>query len=262
MQTEKNFPYKIAVLGASGVGKTYFFASYFYATRHTKLDKKYSAPSIQKGRSEAFVRDFEKALFSPHTFPGTENIQDISFIIKELDNATVELCDLPGGYTTNSDNDAFNDTVNSLKDATGVMIFFRARDVYYLDTPKQSTAFDEHVRHYANLLGKLPTAQDRGIAIPVYFIFTQGDRLGGDQVNEQDLLKHMGSNAEDLCKLAKKIGGQAPKPFLVQALGRWTGKNYNTPPIPRVTPPLMSSKRWNSCLTICGKHERKRIKNS
>jgi GTPase SAR1 family protein len=228
---DKKFPYKIAVLGASGVGKTYFFASYFYATRHARMSRKYSAPSIQKGQSESLVRSLEKKLFSQHTFPGTDSIQDISFVIKELNNATVELFDLPGRYTTSSESDAFNNIVNfSLKDATGIMIFFRAPDVYYTTTLERSTAFDEHVRHYANLLKELPNSKQRGIAVPVYFIFTQGDRLGSDQINEQDLLKHIGSNADELCSLVEKISDQPPKLFLIKALGRWNGKNYTTPP--------------------------------
>lgn len=227
MNIDQETPYKIAVLGATGSGKTYFFSSYFYAT---ECEGHY--PTVLKKRSRKYIDDLRDALFGP-IYTGTSGWQDMSIKVEDvLGDATVEFYDLPGEYTVNPEHEEFSTVENFLMQSTGVLIFLPADKAWY--GIEKGSDFDRTVQIYTRLLKTLARGKKaqkkRAFDIPVYFIFTQADRLKCTSLNGADLIDRMGDQGRDLQDLAKELSGKFYKSFAVQALGKWGGSDQNTPP--------------------------------
>ncbi|MGI6075870.1 MAG: hypothetical protein ACOYD9_05855 [Pyramidobacter sp.] len=232
--------YRIAILGGTGVGKTYFLASYFYAKRHGKRIYSGRYPiNIAKG-SEEIVREITNitTLFGKEPMPGTDDRYNITFSIPKLD-MQVTLFDLQGGETTknNDDNGKENSLSTAFKEdleqADAVLFFISAYDALH-NHPKiidQTEAFINRMEQIQRENEKIKSGTD----IPVYFVFTKGDSVEDENPTLETLMDNLGILPENAgydiswkrhFKLLWK-NGKYTRPFLTASLGKWEN---NLPP--------------------------------
>ena len=122
-----NRKYKIAVMGATGVGKTVFFGSYFNLV--TNLGKG-SRPIMVKSQSSVNrITELITQLFQKHeVVQGTSERVDFSFSVDSL-GMDVELFDIPGGFTQDMDAWVENKILPDLQRADGALFFISGEDL-------------------------------------------------------------------------------------------------------------------------------------
>ena len=93
--------YKLALMGAHGVGKTVFLGSYFYIT--TQRGEGNVSVSIIKQHSVDVIGKIISKIFQEHSVvEGTVERIDLSFDVPKL-GMDVEFFDVPGGHTQDMD---------------------------------------------------------------------------------------------------------------------------------------------------------------
>ncbi len=184
--------YTIAVMGASGVGKTFFWASYFNSV--IIKGESDNVPTIT-GNYE-HIKRLIRTIFGKHEkVPGDDRITDISFKL-DSKNMEIDLKDLKGGNTTDIKNWDENEITPMLQNADGIMIFISAEDIVKNNKDKlldENMAFAKAISNIRESQhGKWKNRAD----IPVWFIFTKGDKVE----QEEDYLM----NNENIGSLFKK----------------------------------------------------------
>ena len=232
---DKNRPYRVLILGKSGVGKTYFIGSYFYAARHCldKVSKNWKGEikyhiQAQLGQTEQAIHDLQEGLFEKQ--PGTQRKINASFRVDEL-NMDVVLFDLPGGDTSNEEQMARHNLDKELPWADAVLIFVSAFDAFY-DGPHRESLYPV-LEHYTRVLTKL-RAQGRE-DVPVYFVYTQKDRLQTGELNGHSLTFNLGNAGIALEAAATELGAEYHKTFVTQATGHWHDR-FTPPSIDEYAP--------------------------
>ena len=121
--------YKIAVMGASGVGKTVFFASYFHQVTDIGVGKEHCQIAIKSQETDDKVTEIITQLFQNRTVvKGTDVRVDFSFSVPKLD-MDIELFDLPGGFTENRKYWDDESVRKDLQEAKGVLFFISGEDL-------------------------------------------------------------------------------------------------------------------------------------
>lgn len=169
-----NKKYKIAVMGATGVGKTVFFGSYFNLV--TTLGKG-SRPIMVKSQSSVNrIAELITQLFEKHeVVQGTSERVDFSFSVDSL-GMDVELFDIPGGFTQDMDAWVENKILPDLQRADGALFFISGEDLvkYPERVLKDNLVFARaisKIREHKS--GDLKGRSD----VPIWFIFTKGDTI-------------------------------------------------------------------------------------
>lgn len=169
-----NKKYKIAVMGATGVGKTVFFGSYFNLV--TTLGKGTRPIMVKSQSSVNRITELITQLFEKHeVVQGTSERVDFSFSVDSL-GMDVELFDIPGGFTQDMDAWVENKILPDLQRADGALFFISGEDLvkYPERVLKDNLVFARaisKIREHKS--GDLKGRSD----VPIWFIFTKGDTI-------------------------------------------------------------------------------------
>lgn len=204
-----NKKYKLAVMGATGVGKTVFFASYFYQT--TQLGKGNHPVSIKHPGSVKEIGRIIRKLFEEHSIPeGTATRTDVSFDVDSL-GMEVEFYDVPGGHTQDMEQWVDQNILPDLEQANGVLFFISSEDaVFHQDRlVNDNMVFTTAISHLRKALdGK--GRQD----VPIWFLFTKGD------IVPEKTLEELKESIPALLKAAGKKG-RFIRCWKVASMGKW-----------------------------------------
>ena len=220
---KRNF--RVALFGASGVGKTYFLASYFYATRHLSQGN-YQINAVEG--SQERISWVTERLFNPERIIGTSGRVQYTFDVPKKD-MRITLFDVPGGTTTTVDY-VPEETLDDIHNANAVMFFFPADVVLRNagETMRQADVFINQLDRFDALNRWRKEKKD----IPVYFIFTQGDKIKDEKVKVKELMKKIRGTADRAgydttwWKVPFKWfwrRGKYTRGYISQSLGQWDG---------------------------------------
>ena len=220
-----NRKYKIAVMGATGVGKTIFFGSYFNLV--TNLGRG-SRPIMVKSQSSVNrIAELIKQLFEKHeVVQGTSERVDFSFSVDSL-GMDVELFDIPGGFTQDMEAWVENKILPDLQRADGALFFISGEDLvkYPERVLKDNLVFAKAISKLrehksGDLKGRLD--------VPIWFIFTKGDTIPDvslDTLKEKNsALFKTASKSQDHGNWLEKTAykkGKYVNAYKSQAIGKW-----------------------------------------
>ncbi len=173
--------YKIALMGASGVGKTVFLGSYFKlvyedAKGQHSIDIK-AQESINRitGLIHKLFVDKERVI-------GTSERVDFSFSVNDEDvKMDIELFDVEGGTTTDINSWIRGKILPDLLDADGALFFMSGYDLVH---NREKILKDNMVFSRA-----ISILREQDIDIPIQFVLTKGDKI--PEVSIDELKKHI-----------------------------------------------------------------------
>lgn len=220
-----NKKYKIAVMGATGVGKTVFFGSYFNLV--TNLGRG-SRPIMVKSQSSVNrITELITQLFQKHeVVQGTSERGDFSFSVDSL-GMDVELFDIPGGFTQDMDAWVENKILPDLQQADGALFFISGEDLvkYPERVLKDNIVFARaisEIREHKS--GDLKGRSD----VPISFIFTKGDTIPDvslDTLKEKNsALFKAAEKSQDHGNWLEKTAykkGKYVNAYKSQSIGKW-----------------------------------------
>lgn len=177
--------YKIALMGATSVGKTTFIGSYFYYTHGGfKIDNlKYNISVTDPNSSDYIFDHIINTIFEKHKLvEGTQQKQNITFNVSQIETGRLmgqfTLTDVPGGWTTDMkgwQDKAKGYITDSLKDADGVIFFIPCDNLFENKFEgkilKETAVYIAALEHIKT--GKLNKKADT----PICVIFTKGDKF-------------------------------------------------------------------------------------
>lgn len=266
-------PYKLAIMGASGVGKTVFLGSYFYANEKGMGKKYHVAPLLEHSaaasdkaepelNSVQVVNELIGSLFKGSQI-GTHKRLDMSMAVG--DKMKVRLFDLPGGFTVDSTRWEDQKIKEDLETADGVIFFIPAWDTLhnYMECRKAGTPFSTAISQF--IRNEKEDAKERKADIPIYFLFTKADMLQGGEkdITAEELLKHWKGLKASSQTGSERIffkKGQFDKSFKVTALGTWLDEN--TPPKEEEYQPVNVVESMESLFDAMVQARRNRDRNS
>lgn len=209
--------YKLALMGATAVGKTVFFASYFYQT--TQLGKGKYPVSIKHSASVKEIGRIIRKLFDERTVvEGTSTRTDISFNVDTL-GMEVEFYDVPGGHTQDMEQWVEHNILPDLQKANGVLFFISAEDVMLHQDRllEDNMVFTTAISHLRKPVDGKNMRQD----VPIWFLFTKGDTVPDASIDE------LKSRVSGLLKAAGDTGRFVDF-WKVTSMGKWL--NPSLPP--------------------------------
>ena len=224
--------YKIAIMGAQGVGKTVFLVSYFHSVfnivrEERKDQKQVLSPIPITPKSQEIVKNIDdlfKILIEKGEVPqGTADWTDFSFCVDSM-NMDVTLFDVPGGWVEELDAKS-KSVVDRLKTANGALFFLSGEDIAKgTQDTKLLMTFTRAISFIRENQGrKWEGRQD----VPITFIFTKGDTIPDWDI---DKLKKKISVLCDAASLNPDTGtllrslfvkGKNVAYFKTTALGKW-----------------------------------------
>ena len=220
-----NKKYKIAVMGATGVGKTVFFGSYFNLV--TNLGRG-SRPIMVKSQSSVNrITELITQLFEKHeVVQGTSERVDFSFSVDSL-GMDVELFDIPGGFTQDMDAWVENKILPDLQRADGALFFISGEDL--VKYPEKAST-DNMV--FTNAISKLREHKSGDLKgrsdVPISFIFTKGDTIPDvslDTLKEKNAaLFKAAEKSQDQGNWLEKTAykkGKYVNAYKSQSIGKW-----------------------------------------
>ena len=222
--------YKIAVMGATGVGKTIFLGSYFYLAAIDATAKYTIEPSSQEVARR--MKDLSTRLIKDKVIEiGTSERVNFSFSVGTLDNMNVELYDIPGGHTTDMDGWAREKILPDLIRADGALFFISGADL--INNPDQTW---EDTMVYQKAISLLRQNIDKSYVgradIPIYFIITKGDTIPNVSINDLEkrtkaLIKRASASPEEAGFIEKSFfqKGKNVKIYKTEAMGKWPSSN-------------------------------------
>lgn len=220
-----NKKYKIAVMGATGVGKTIFFGSYFNLVTHLG---KGNRPIVVKSQSSVNrITELITQLFQKHeVVQGTSERVDFSFSVDSL-GMDVELFDVPGGFTQDMDAWVEQKILPDLLRADGVLFFLSGEDI--VNHPERVLKDNMVFASAISRIREHKSGDLKGRAdVPIWFIFTKGDTIPEvplETLKEDSLslLNAAKKSQEQGSWLAKNIyaKGKHVNAYKSQAIGKW-----------------------------------------
>ena len=227
--------YKIAVMGASGVGKTVFFASYFHQVTDIGVGKEHYQIAIKSQETDDKVTEIITQLFQNRTVvKGTDVRVDFSFSVPKLD-MDIELFDLPGGFTENRKYWDDESVRKDLQEAKGVLFFISGEDL--VNRPDVALKVNRAFTDAISEIRKHTGGDIKGRAdVPICFILTKGDAIPNETEGTltpriRALIEAAEESQEQGNWLARTFfeKGKNVKVFKSVAMGKWD--NAQTPPI-------------------------------
>ena len=170
--------YKIAIMGATGVGKTVFLGSYFNMVFNVAVEggQQRRPISVKQQKSVDRIAEIIATLFERRkAVQGTAERTDFSFCVDSL-NMDVTLFDVPGGYTQDIDRWIETEIAPDLRTANGVLFFLSGEDLIHHPEKllKDNMVFARAISLVRENQGrKWEGRQD----VPITFIFTKGDTI-------------------------------------------------------------------------------------
>ena len=220
-----NKKYKIAVMGATGVGKTVFFGSYFNLV--TNLGRGTRPIMVKSQSSVNRITELITQLFKKHeVVQGTSERVDFSFSVDSL-GMDVELFDIPGGFTQDMDAWVENKILPDLQRADGALFFISGEDLvkYPERVLKDNLVFARaisKIREHKS--GDLKGRSD----VPIWFIFTKGDTIPDvslDTLKEKNsALFKAAEKSQDQGNWLEKTAykkGKYVNAYKSQSIGKW-----------------------------------------
>ena len=211
--------YKIALLGASGVGKTVFLGSYFNLVSLNAKGKYSIEAKTQKAVQritdlvKMLIRDKRKPL------PNSERI-DFSFYVSKLD-MDVEMQDIQGGSVADMDAWDRDKIMDDMERADGALFFISGEDL--VKNPEQTWS-DNMV--FSTAISVLRTGKIADI--PITFIITKGDTI--PEVSLEELKKRIAVLIKKATTSSEAVGfierkffkkGQRVKVYKTESIGKW-----------------------------------------
>ena len=162
----KHENYKITIMGASGVGKTTFLASYFHLA--SRLQRGTYPVSFKKNifdkKIDNITRMAPDCTISEKT---TERI-DIVFGLDSL-GMTIECTDIPGEFAQDMALWDERKILSDLKHADALLFFISTEDVMF----GQDKIVEDNLV-FATAISHL---RKKGKAVPIWFLFTKGNKV-------------------------------------------------------------------------------------
>jgi hypothetical protein len=209
--------YKIAVMGATGSGKTVFFGSYFNSVINQGGGDFSVSPATPDSVKE--ISRITTTLFEEHLpVMGTAQRTDISFNVPSL-GMQIILHDIPGGYTQDAHQWAEQKIIPDLESANGVLFFISGEDLIYhlkkcIEVNAAFTSAIDHLR-----IKQKSTARED---VPVWFLFTKGDLIPNVALEDlQDAIKGLRRAAEENRQDYVFKTGRNVRFYKVTSLGKW-----------------------------------------
>ena len=233
--------YKIAIMGATGVGKTVFLGSYFNMVFNVAVEggQQRRPISVKQQKSVDRIAEIIATLFERRkAVQGTAERTDFSFCVDSL-NMDVTLFDVPGGYTQDMDRWIETEIAPDLRTANGVLFFLSGEDLIHHPEKllKDNMVFARAISLVRENQGrKWEGRQD----VPITFIFTKGDTIPDVDVKTLQakiapLFQAACQDREDAGLLLKRLfkkglfqKGKHVQCFKTTALGKWP--DPQTPP--------------------------------
>ena len=234
--------YKIAIMGATGVGKTVFLGSYFNMVFNVAFEggQQRRPISVKEQASVDKIAEIIATLFEQHKpVLGTAERTDFSFCVDSLD-MDVTLFDVPGGDTQDMDRWIETKIAPDLKTANGVLFFLSGEDLIHHPEKllKDNMVFARAISLVRENQGrKWEGRQD----VPITFIFTKGDTIPDVDVKTlqakiASLFQAACQDREDAGLLLKRLfkkglfqKGKHVQCFKTTAMGKWP--DPQTPPL-------------------------------
>ena len=226
--------YKIAIMGATGVGKTIFLGSYFYLAA-LEATTKYTIEPSSGGVAKRMTELSRKLVMDKIPEIGTSERENFSFSVGALDNMNVELYDIPGGHTTDMDGWAREKVLPDLLRADGALFFISGEDL--INNPDQTWQDTMVYQKAISLLRQNIDKSYGGRAdIPIYFLITKGDTIPSVSVKDLErrikaLIKRASASPEEAGFIEKRFfkKGKNVKIYKTEAMGKWPSSNTIPP---------------------------------
>ena len=218
--------YKIAIMGATGVGKTIFLGSYFYLAAIEATAKYTIEPSSQIVAKR--MKDLSVKLVKDKIIEmGTSVRVNFSFSVASLNNMNVELYDIPGGHAQDMDDWAREKILPDLLRADGALFFISGEDL--VNNPDKTW---EDTMVYQKAISLLRQNVDKSYGgradIPIYFIITKGDTIPDVSLDDlkkriHALIKRASASPEEAGVIEKMFfkKGKNVKIYKTEAMGKW-----------------------------------------
>jgi hypothetical protein len=210
----------LAMLGASGSGKTVFWGAYFcYA--QDEGEGKYTI-EIKKPAVNDNIKQLKEQLFVLKTPPlGTAKIHDLSFYIPDLPpGKNIVLYDIPGGFTT--DMKAWKDNIaEQLEKADGIIIFISGPDLL---KPELKNTLQNYLSTFWDAIARnRDIKKTQGIKhfIPLLVLFTKSDEFS-KTYTEKELLDLTGAFGKNLKKADQR---RIVNVYKTTSIGDWPDTN-------------------------------------
>ena len=217
--------YKIAIMGATGVGKTIFLGSYFYLAA-IEATAKYNIEPLSQEVAKRMKNLSTKLIKDKIIEIGTSERVNFSFAVDTL-KMNVELYDIPGGHTTDMDGWAREKILPDLLRADGALFFISGEDLI-----NNSDQTWEDTMVYQKAISLLRQNVDKSYGgradIPIYFIITKSDTIPNVSVEElkkriKALIKRASASPEEAGFIEKRFfkKGKNVKIYKTEAMGKW-----------------------------------------
>ncbi|MBQ7193186.1 MAG: GTPase domain-containing protein [Synergistaceae bacterium] len=211
--------YKIAIMGASGVGKTVFLGSYFNLVS-LNAKGKYTIEAKTQDAVKRITKLISDLLLEKRKpLPTSERI-DFSFYVSKLD-MDVEMFDLQGGSVSDMDVWDMDKVTDDLTRADGALFFISGEDL--VKNPERTWA-DNMV--FSTAISVL--REDKLADIPIQFVITKGDTI--PDVSLDELKKRIAALIKRATTSSKAGGfiediffkkGQRVHVYKTEAMGKW-----------------------------------------
>lgn len=221
--------YTLAIMGATGAGKTVFLLSYFHLSMQLGRGKHTISISSEE-TVRKITSDIDSLINKGKPPMGTSIYDDMSFTASDMN---IDLLDVPGGDTQL----LAKEIPDRLRTADGAIFFIDGENL--VNHPEKvlsdNIAFGKAIsmlreNTFRNIAGKILGRKD----IPIWFVITKCDAIPA--ISDEELQKHISAllrNASDnkgSGKWAEKLfkKGKRVKIFRTQSMGKWLSNT--TPP--------------------------------
>ena len=248
--------YTLAIMGATGAGKTVFLLSYFYSVM--QLGKGRHSIAINDTQAMRTLNSDINKLINEGIPPiGTSQYNDMSFTISG--NMNVDLLDVPGGDTQG----LARKVADRLRTADGAIFFIDGEDLVHHPEKvlADNAAFGKAIsmlreNTFRNIAGRVLGRKD----VPVWFIITKCDAI--PDISDDELQKHIAallrsaSDNKSSGKWAEKFirRGKRVRIFRAQSMGKWLSPT--TPPSSADFSPVNVIEAMDSMIDEMQKSER------
>ena len=224
--TRKNNKYKIAIMGATRVGKTIFLGSYFNMVTRLALGK-YSIEASKQSSAKRIAALVNQLFDEKKIGPGNSERVDFSFAVSTL-NMDIELYDVPGGFTQDINDWEREGIADDLRRADGALFFISGEDLKF--NPENISQDIIVFAKAISIIRSVP--QNRKINsrsdVPISFIITKGDTIPDVPVETLEesiatLVKRAkdSHDKDDLIEGMLFAKGNFVKIYKTESMGKW-----------------------------------------
>lgn len=252
--------YRIAIMGASGAGKTVFLSSYFNLVTNLGQGK---PVSLNTPEASGEVGRIIRTLFKQQVPVKEKAKKDlIAYSVIPLD-MDVSFIDVPEGGSKKRRDWQDHKFLPELKSADGVLFFLPADDL--MKNPerilRENGTFQEALSF---LLENHSSRWSGGRKIPVVFLFTRGDTVPDVSVEQltEKMIEVLGKDRQKSSALSAFLSGSGGdlKAFRVISIGKWPDQKT----LPKEYEPQNVIKPMEELYKMMSsqEHERKKIRSA